>query len=353
MQNTLRAGKRARHRRKPQAAGKLRAVVSGNNESAKKLQIKTLIKSISGIRGTIGGVAGKNLTPIDIVKFSSSFASMLQKRGGGADGGNITMVVGRDGRISGNMVKQLVISTLQGMGVNVIDVDLSTTPTVEMEVVRHKAQGGIIITASHNPKGWNALKLLGANGEFISADEGAEVLRLSDDGTVQFAPVTELGTVQTVNDGLRKHIEKILSLPAVSVADIKKANFRVVVDGINSTGGAAISELLRALGVMEVTVLNGEPNGNFAHNPEPLPENLTQISEEVVKQKADMGIVVDPDVDRLCFVCEDGTMFGEEYTLVAVADYILGKTKGAVVSNLSSSRALRDVAEKYKCRYYS
>ncbi|MDR0619032.1 MAG: phosphoglucosamine mutase [Bacteroidales bacterium] len=313
----------------------------------------TLIKSISGIRGTIGGVAGKNLTPIDIVKFSSSFASMLQKRGGGADSGNITMVVGRDGRVSGNMVKQLVISTLQGMGVNVIDVDLSTTPTVEMEVVRHKAQGGIIITASHNPKEWNALKLLGSNGEFISADEGAEVLRLSDDGTVQFAPVTELGTVQTVNDGLKKHIEKILSLPAVSVADIKKANFKIVVDGINSTGGAAISELLHALGVMEVTVLNGEPNGNFAHNPEPLPENLTQISEEVVKQKADMGIVVDPDVDRLCFVCGDGTMFGEEYTLVAVADYILGKTKGAVVSNLSSSRALRDVAEKYKCECYS
>ncbi|MDR0763642.1 MAG: phosphoglucosamine mutase [Bacteroidales bacterium] len=311
----------------------------------------TLIKSISGIRGTVGGVAGENLTPVDIVKFSSAFAFMLQQRNGGRHA--ISMVVGRDGRISGNMVQMLVVSTLCGMGVNVIDVGLSTTPTVEMEVVRQKAQGGIIITASHNPAEWNALKLLGATGEFISADDGAEVLSLTDKGAIKFASVTELGTVIAVNDAVCSHIEKILSLPLVSVADIKKANFKVVVDGINSTGGAVISELLHTLGVTEITVLNGEPNGHFAHNPEPLPENLTQIAAEVVALKADLGIVIDPDVDRLAFICEDGTMFGEEYTLVAIADYILKHTKGAVVSNLSSSRALYDIASKHNCDCYS
>ncbi|MDR2556818.1 MAG: phosphoglucosamine mutase, partial [Bacteroidales bacterium] len=272
----------------------------------------TLIKSISGIRGTVGGAAGENLTPIDIVKFSSAFAFMLQQRSSGGRG--ISMVVGRDGRISGSMVQTLVVSTLCGMGVNVIDVGLSTTPTVEMEVVRHKAQGGIIITASHNPAEWNALKLLGANGEFISAEDGAEVLRLADKGSVEFAPVTELGTIKVIDNAVQNHIGKILLLPLVSANDIKKANFKVVVDGINSTGGVVISELLRALGVTEITVLNGEPNGHFAHNPEPLPENLTQIAAEVIALKADLGIVVDPDVDRLAFVCEDGTMFGEEYT---------------------------------------
>ncbi|MDR1973119.1 MAG: phosphoglucosamine mutase [Bacteroidales bacterium] len=310
----------------------------------------TLIKSISGIRGTIGGASGENLTPLDVVKFSSSFASILQKKNGVR---NITMAVGRDGRISGSMVQQLVISTLCGMGVDVIDLGLSTTPTVEMEVVRHKAQGGIIITASHNPKEWNALKLLGASGEFISADEGNEVLRLSDTGEYEFAGVTELGTVRKVSDSVKNHIEKILSLPLISAKDISTKNFKIIIDGINSTGGAVISELLRALGVKDITVLNGEPNGDFAHNPEPLPENLAQISKAVIDTNVDLGIVIDPDVDRLAFICEDGTMFGEEYTLVAVADYVLQYTKGTVVSNLSSSRALRDIAEIHGCDYHS
>ena len=312
----------------------------------------TLIKSISGIRGTIGGKAGEGLSPIDIVKFSCAFAHFLQKRNAWKPGGNpFRMVVGRDGRLSGAMVDDLVKGSLSGMGVEVIETGLSTTPTVEMAVKKHSAQGGIIITASHNPVQWNALKLLNEKGEFIDAAEGAEVIRLSEEMDFPFAEVENLGQVVEDSDTLEYHIRKILDLPLVDAEAIRKADLKVVLDGINSTGSFAVPALLDRLGV-QVQVINSEPLGRFAHNPEPLPAHLTDLSHTVAETHADMGISVDPDVDRLAFVCEDGSMFGEEYTLVAVADYVLAHTKGTAVSNLSSSRALRDVAEAHGCAYF-
>ncbi|TZF82544.1 phosphoglucosamine mutase [Pedobacter sp. BS3] len=301
----------------------------------------TLIKSISGIRGTIGGTPGNGLTPVDIVKFTSAFGNWVIKKSG-----KKKIVVGRDARISGEMVKNLVIGTLQSIGIDVIDLDLSTTPTVEIAVPGESAGGGIILTASHNPKQWNALKLLNANGEFISDADGKEVLALAEDTEIEFADVNSLGKVTANNTYLQKHIDHILSLKLVDVDAIKKANFKVAIDCVNSTGGIFVPALLRALGVTVIHQLYCTPDGQFPHNPEPLPENLVALSQEVVKQKADLGIAVDPDVDRLCFVCEDGSMFGEEYTLVAVADYVLSHTPGNTVSNLSSTRALRDVTER-------
>ena len=309
----------------------------------------SLIKSISGIRGTIGGHAGEGLSPLDVVKFTSAFATFLQQR---AVSKRLTLVVGRDARISGAMVDRLVVGTLQGMGIDVIDTGLSTTPTTEMAVINNRADGGIIITASHNPKHWNALKLLNAKGEFIDAAEGAEVLRLADSGDVTFAEVDQLGQVTEQHDTIDKHIQQVLALDLVDVDAIRRADFKVVVDAVNSTGGIAIPRLLRALGVNRVVELNCEPTGLFAHNPEPIPQNLTQIAEAMRSEGGDLGIVVDPDVDRLALICEDGTMFGEEYTLVSVADYVLSHTPGNTVSNLSSSRALRDVTNNYPgCSY--
>ena len=306
----------------------------------------TLIKSISGIRGTIGGQAGNGLTPIDIVKFTAAFGSWVIEKTG-----NKRIVLGRDARISGEMVNNLVIGTLQGLGIEVIDLGLSTTPTVEIAVPEEQAGGGIILTASHNPKQWNALKLLNADGEFISDSDGKEVLDLAESAGFDFAEVDKLGKVVRNDTYLQKHIDKVLALPLVDVEAIKKADFKVVIDCVNSTGGIFIPALLKALGVTRITELYCEPNGHFPHNPEPLPENLTEISKEVQKQNADLGIVVDPDVDRLCFVNEDGSMFGEEYTLVAVAAYVLKNTLGNTVSNLSSTRALRDVTEKAGSEY--
>ena len=308
----------------------------------------TLIKSISGIRGTIGGKTGDNLTPLDIVKFTAAFGTLLIK-----EGANKKIIVGRDGRISGAMVKNLVISTLQALGLQVIDLDYSTTPTVEMAVVFENAGGGIILTASHNPKEWNALKLLNSQGEFINSAYGQKVLEIAQSEDFVFAPVDQLGICILDDSFLLKHIDAIVNYELVDVAAIKKAKFKVVVDAVNSTGAIAVPALLKALGVKEIEVLNGEVNGKFAHNPEPLPEHLTELSREVLKQKASLGIAVDPDVDRLCFVCEDGTMFGEEYTLVAVADYVLSHRKGNTVSNMSSTRALRDITEKRGGEYFS
>ncbi len=307
-----------------------------------------LIKSISGIRGTIGGKTGDHLTPVDIVKFTAAYGMLLKRR----NGDKLKVVVGRDGRMSGNMVKQLVVHTLSGLGIDVTDLDYSTTPTVEMAVVQEKAQGGVILTASHNPKEWNALKLLNSEGEFISAEDGAEMLAIAADEAFEFATVDKLGKITPGDDALQKHIDAILAYELVDAAAIKKARFRVVVDAVNSTGAIAVPALLKALGVKEVVVLNAEVTGRFAHNPEPLPEHLTELSREVVKNNASLGIAVDPDVDRLCFVCEDGSMFGEEYTLVAVADYILGKRPGNTVSNMSSTRALRDVTEQHGGQYF-
>ena len=307
-----------------------------------------LIKSISGIRGTIGGKTGDNLTPVDVVKFTAAFGTLLLKQ----NNSNKTIVVGRDGRISGAMVKGLVISTLNSLGFDVIDLDYSTTPTVEMAVVFEKAAGGIILTASHNPKEWNALKLLNGKGEFINSEEGQKVLEIAAKEEFDFVAVDKLGNVINGGDVLQKHINAILSYDLVDAAAIKKAKFKVVVDAVNSTGAIAVPAMLKALGVKDIVVLNEEVTGKFAHNPEPLPEHLTELSAEVVKHNADLGIAVDPDVDRLCFVCEDGTMFGEEYTLVAVADYVLSKRKGNTVSNMSSTRALRDVTEKHGGQYY-
>ncbi|MFA6276186.1 MAG: phosphoglucosamine mutase [Pedobacter sp.] len=301
----------------------------------------TLIKSISGIRGTIGGKAGDGLTPIDIVKFTAAYGSWVINKTQ-----NKKIVLGRDARISGEMVNNLVIGTLQGLGIEVIDLGLSTTPTVEIAVPLEKAGGGIILTASHNPKQWNALKLLNENGEFISDADGKEVLEIAENADFAFADVNELGRVIANDTYLQKHIDIILALPLVDVEAIKKANFKIAIDCVNSSGGIFIPALLKALGVQTVYELYCEPNGEFPHNPEPLPENLTEIAKVVQEKRADLGIVVDPDVDRLCFVNEDGTMFGEEYTLVAVADYILKNTAGNTVSNLSSTRALRDVTEK-------
>ncbi len=309
----------------------------------------SLIKSISGIRGTIGGPAGEGLTPLDVVKFTSAFATFLK---GANPGRRLRLAVGRDARLSGVMVDRLVEGTLQGMGVDVLETGLSTTPTTEMTVIDGHCDGGIIITASHNPKHWNALKLLNSKGEFISDAEGKEVLRLAESGEVNYAEVDDLGQVTVEEDWIDRHIERVLGLKLVDVEAIKKANFKVAVDAVNSTGGLAIPRLLRKLGVKEVVELNCEPTGHFAHNPEPIPQNLTQISDCVRENHCDLGIVVDPDVDRLALVCETGEMFGEEYTLVSVADYVLQHTPGNTVSNLSSSRALRDVTRRYAgCEY--
>ncbi|MEP7142694.1 MAG: phosphoglucosamine mutase [Ferruginibacter sp.] len=307
-----------------------------------------LIKSISGIRGTIGGKTGDNLTPLDIVKFTAAFGTLLIREGAANK-----IIVGRDGRISGALVKDLVISTLKALGLNVIDVDYSTTPTVEMAVVFENAGGGIILTASHNPKEWNALKLLNSKGEFISSEEGKRVLDIAEKEDFVFATVDKLGVSTTDDTSLQKHIDAIINYELVDVAAIKKAKFKIVIDAVNSTGAIAVPALLKALGVKDMELMNGEVNGKFAHNPEPLPEHLTGLSREVVKQNASLGIAVDPDVDRLCFVCEDGTMFGEEYTLVAVADYVLGSRKGNTVSNMSSTRALKDITIKHGGEYFS
>ncbi|MBI1285966.1 MAG: phosphoglucosamine mutase [Flavobacteriales bacterium] len=303
----------------------------------------TLIKSISGIRGTIGGKVGDGLTPLDVVKFTSAYAEFLKKRAGKSD---LSVVVGRDARISGEMVSSLVIGTLTGCGIDVVDLGLSTTPTVEVAVPAEKADGGIILTASHNPKQWNALKLLNEKGEFISGEDGAELLAIAESEAFDYAQVDKLGEVRKVDDYIERHIQMILDLPLVDVDVIRKRSFHVAIDCVNSTGGIALPKLLKALGVEKVTALYVEPTGQFPHNPEPLPEHLTELSSTIKKSKADVGFVVDPDVDRLAMVCEDGDMFGEEYTLVAVADYVLSQAKGNTVSNLSSTRALRDVTEK-------
>lgn len=305
----------------------------------------TLIKSISGIRGTIGGKPGENLTPLDIVKFSAAYGKWAVN-----NSGKSKIVIGRDARISGPMVNGLVTNTLIGMGIDVVDLGLSTTPTVEIAVPLEDAAGGIIITASHNPIQWNALKLLNDKGEFISANDGAEVLKIADANDYDFAEVLELGKLTEDNSYIDKHIAQILALELVDVEAIRSKNFKVIVDAVNSTGGIAVPKLLEALGV-SVTKLFCDPTGHFPHNPEPLPENLNQISAEMEKGKFDLGIVVDPDVDRLALLQEDGTAFGEEYTLVAVADYILSHVKGSTVSNLSSSMALRVVTEKHGCSY--
>jgi len=303
-----------------------------------------LIKSISGIRGTIGGKPNDTLSPLDIVRFTSAFGTWLLQQSD-----NKKVVIGRDGRISGSMVQGIVSNTLIALGIDVIDAGLSTTPTVEMAVVFHQAAGGIILTASHNPKEWNALKLLNHKGEFISAEDGAKVLEIAANDDYNYTNVDKLGTYTTDDTLLQQHIQAVTHYPLVDVAAIKKAKFKIVVDAINSSGAFAVPALLKAIGVSlkDVTVLNAEVNGKFAHNPEPLPQHLRELCSEVQKQGAHLGIAVDPDVDRLCFVCEDGTLFGEEYTLVAVADYVLKHRKGNTVSNMSSTRALRDVTEKH------
>jgi phosphomannomutase len=308
----------------------------------------TLIKSISGIRGTIGGAAGNGLTPLDVVKFTSAFGAWAVSKTGIRK-----IVIGRDARLSGTMVNNLVTGTLQGLGIDVIDLGLSTTPTVEIAVPAEQAAGGIILTASHNPKQWNALKLLKANGEFVSEADGLAILDVAESSNFIYADVDDLGTVTTDDSYLQKHINEILALPLVDAEAIAKADFKVVVDAVNSTGGIYVPALLEALGVKIIHKLYCEPTGHFPHNPEPLPENLTELSKQVLANQADLGIAVDPDVDRLCFVCEDGKMFGEEYTLVAVADYVLQHTKGNTVSNLSSTRALRDVTERAGGEYHA
>ena len=307
----------------------------------------TLIKSISGIRGTIGGKPGDGLTPVDIVKFASAFGTWVLRRN---DHAKSTIVIGRDARISGQLVSNLVSSTLQGLGIDVIDLGLTTTPTVEIAVTHENAQAGIILTASHNPIQWNALKLLNEKGEFITGADGAEVLEIADKEDFEFAEVKKLGKYLQNETYLQRHIDMVLSLDLVDVDIIKKKQFKIVVDGVNSTGGIYVPALLKALGV-EVIELHCIPTGHFAHNPEPLPEHLTEISGVVRKHDAHLGVVVDPDVDRLAFVSEDGEMFGEEYTLVAIADYVLSKIPGNTVSNMSSTRALRDVTEKYDQTY--
>jgi phosphomannomutase len=309
----------------------------------------TLIKSISGIRGTIGGRVGDNLTPIDAVKYAAAYGTWLKEDRNKA---TYRVVIGRDARISGAMIQQLVMNTLVGMGIQVIDLDLSTTPTVEMAVKLEHADGGIILTASHNPKQWNALKLLNYKGEFLNAADGKRILEIAEGESFSFALVDELGKITKNQAYIDLHIDEILALDWVDVEAIKAADFRVVVDGVNSTGGIAVPRLLDRLGV-ETVKLFCDPTGEFPHNPEPLKEHLTDLSERVVQENADMGIVVDPDVDRLAFIDENGAMFGEEYTLVAVADYVLGKQKGNTVSNLSSSRALRDVTQKHGGSYFA
>jgi len=306
-----------------------------------------LIKSISGIRGTIGGKPGDNLSPLDIVKFTAAYGSRVLQMNKGKK-----VVVGRDGRISGEIVSALVINTLRGIGLDVIDLGLSTTPTVELAVTGEKAAGGIILTASHNPQEWNALKLLNAEGEFISAQEGAAILEKAQKEDFIFATVDRLGDYRVSNGWLQRHIDAVVNYPLVDVASIRGRKFKVVVDVINSTGSIFLPPLLKELGVEEVLLLNEEVNGRFAHNPEPLPENLAGLSALVKKSGADLGIAVDPDVDRLCFVCEDGSMFGEEYTLVAVADFVLGRRRGNTVSNMSSTKALKEVTMVHGGRYF-
>ncbi|MFK8281756.1 phosphoglucosamine mutase [Capnocytophaga cynodegmi] len=309
----------------------------------------TLIKSISGIRGTIGGKPEDNLTPIDAVKFAAAYGTWLKTN---LKKENIRVVVGRDARISGEMIQNLVAYTLVGLGIEVIDTGLSTTPTVEVAVPMEKADGGIILTASHNPKQWNALKLLNNKGEFLSGKDGEEILKIAEKNDFVFSSVDDLGKIIKNDTYIDKHIDAVLNLKVLDIEAIKKKKFKVVVDAVNSTGGIAIPKLLKKLGV-EVVELYCEPTGHFPHNPEPLKEHLGDISAKVISEKADFGIVVDPDVDRLALVCEDGEMFGEEYTLVACADYILGKTSGNTASNLSSSRALRDVTEKHGGKYFA
>lgn len=308
-----------------------------------------LIKSISGIRGTIGGKPGNTLSPLDIVRFTAAYGSWLMQQGN-----RKKIVIGRDGRISGEMVQGLVVSTLIALGLDVIDLGLSTTPTVEMAVQFEEAAGGIILTASHNPKEWNALKLLNGDGEFINAADGAAVLALADNEDFTFAPVDKLGTYKRNDTYLQKHIDAVVNYPLVDVHAITKSKFKIVVDAINSTGAIAVPALLKALGVKEkdITVLNEEVSGKFAHNPEPLPQHLMQLCNEVNRKKASLGIAVDPDVDRLCFVNEDGSLFGEEYTLVAISDYVLQHRPGNTVSNMSSTRALKDVTIKHGGEYF-
>lgn len=303
----------------------------------------TLIKSISGIRGTIGGTVNEGLTPIDVVKFAAAYGTWLKANY--SSNTTLSVVIGRDARLSGEMVSNLVCSTLIGLGINVIDLGLSTTPTVEIAVPLEKANGGIILTASHNPKQWNALKLLNHLGEFISAADGEEIIRIADSDEYSFAEIDDLGTITSINDYIDRHIDIVCQLPLVDINLIQKANFKVVVDAVNSTGGIAIPALLKKLGVTEITELYCNPTGHFPHNPEPLPEHLDDLANAIHATQADLGITVDPDVDRLAFVCEDGSMFGEEYTLVAVGDYVISNTPGNTVSNLSSTRALRDITE--------
>lgn len=308
----------------------------------------TLIKSISGIRGTIGGVAGQSLSPLDIVKYTTAYAAYLKQ----ASSLPLKVVLGRDARMSGEMVRSIVCATLQNCGVDVIDLGLSTTPSVEMVVVNHQASGGIILTASHNPKEWNALKLLNDKGEFISAAAGAWILDYAETQNMNYADVQHLGAYRQDTQAMEQHIAAILAHPLVNAKAIAAKKFKVVVDAINSSGAVFVPALLKALGVEDVQVIHAEMHGNFAHNPEPLPEHLRDLCSSVVKNKADIGIAVDPDVDRLCFVNEDGSLFGEEYTLVAVADYVLQHRKGNSVSNMSSTRALRDVTEKHGGQYF-
>jgi phosphomannomutase len=308
-----------------------------------------LIKSISGIRGTIGNVVNDNLTPLDLVRFTSAYAQWLKDN---CDHNNkIKVILGRDARISGPMVEQIVSGTLMGMGIDVINLDLATTPTVEVAVPHFNADGGIILTASHNPKQWNALKLLNNKGEFLSGSDGEKVLQLAAEENMKFAEVDDLGSIESIDNFIDIHIQKIINLPLVDIDAIKRANFTVAIDCVNSVGGVSIPPLLKAIGVNNIIELYTEPNGEFPHNPEPLPEHLTEISSLIKEKRADLGFVVDPDVDRLAIINEDGTMFGEEYTLVAVADYILSNTKGNTVSNMSSTRALRDVTVKHGGSY--
>lgn len=310
----------------------------------------TLIKSISGIRGTIGGSVGDNLTPVDAVKFASAYGTFLKNSNKTSEKERLKVVIGRDARISGPMIHQLVVNTLVGLGIDVIDLGLSTTPTVEVAVPLEKADGGIILTASHNPKQWNALKLLNSKGEFLSGKDGELILEIAEKEAFDFSEVDDLGEI-IINDAYMDiHIDEVLNLPLVDVEAVKKRKFKVVVDGVNSSGGIIIPNLLEQMGV-EVVKLYCEPNGHFPHNPEPLKEHLGDICKLVVDEKADFGIVVDPDVDRLAFISNDGEMFGEEYTLVAVADYVLSKTPGNTVSNMSSSRALRDITTKHNGSY--
>jgi phosphomannomutase len=310
-----------------------------------------LIKSISGIRGTIGGKPGESLSPIDVVKFTAAFGSIVKKEQPDKTS-NTKIVVGRDGRISGQMVRDLVVSTLTSLGIDVLDLGLSTTPTVEIAVKMENADAGIIITASHNPKEWNALKLLNKEGEFISAEAGGKVLEIAAREDFSFAKVDKLGTISVDDSYLQKHVDAVVNYPLVNAKAITKRNFKIIVDVINSTGATFVPALLRAIGVNDIVVLNKDIDGKFAHNPEPLPENLRDLSNEVVKRNADLGIAVDPDVDRLCFVCDDGSMFGEEYTLVAVADFVLSKKKGNAVSNMSSTKALKEITLKHGGEYF-